>query len=175
VGKPEAVGAVASYTYKQHLPLALALAIACTHRKAVPPTPSTHLTDTVRFLSASTQSDIEAKLTAYEARSKHQFYVWITDSAHGEAYSDFTFRVFNAWGVGRERFDDGVVLFVFVKDDMRWITVGYGLEAAIPDAEAVRICRQVMRPLMQAGKHNEAVSIGVDAVIARIDAWESNR
>jgi uncharacterized protein len=76
---------------------------------------------------------LNAKLVAYHERSKHYLLVWVGDSTHKEPTNEFTLRAFNAWAIGRERYDDGVVLFVFVEDDMRWITVGYGLEAAIPD------------------------------------------
>jgi uncharacterized protein len=172
VGRAAVVEAVASFQYKQHLPLALALAIACTHRKPFPAVPTKHVTDDVAFLSSAATEVLEARLHAYEQRSKHQVYVWVTGSANGEAYPDFTFRIFNAWGIGRERFDDGVLLFIFVKDDMRWITVGYGLEAAIPDRDAVFICREVIAPKMRAGKSDLAVAAGVDAIIAKIDQWE---
>jgi uncharacterized protein len=156
------------------MPMALALSVACSHRKAIPPTPTMHVTDGQKFLSSTTVQALEEKLHLYELRSKHQIYVWITDSAHGEAYPDYTFRLFNAWGIGRERFDDGVMLFIFVKDDMRWITVGYGLEVAISDKEAVHICRDIIRPLMIDGRKDEAVTHGLDAIIAHIDAWESS-
>ena len=170
--KPEAVVVEVANSRIDKAALTLALAIACSHPKPLPPTPHRWLTDNVGLLNPKTVKRLDSALEAYEKRSKHQVFVWIGDSTKGEPYQDFTFRVFNAWGIGRENYDDGVVLWLFARDDMRWITVGYGLEAAIPDREAVRICREVMRPHIQKGRYDEAVDAGVGAIIKAIDSWE---
>jgi len=52
---------------------------------------------------------------------------------------DFTIRTAQAWRVGQKKLDNGVILFVFVKDRKLRMEVGYGLEGALPDALAARI------------------------------------
>lgn len=121
------------------------------------------------MFSPGERLSLNAKLVAYHERSKHYLLVWVGDSTHKEPWNEFALRAFNAWAIGRERYDDGVVLFVFVEDDMRWITVGYGLEAAIPDREATRICREVIKPMMHQGRTVEGIVMGVDLIIAAID------
>ena len=154
------------------IPLSLILGVACSSPRVLPPTPSKWLTDSVHYLDPKVASALDNRLEAYEKRTRHQFFVWITDSTRGEPTHQFTLRTFNAWGIGRERYDDGVLLFIFVKDDMRWITVGYGLEGAISDQEGTRICREVIAPPMRAGRHEEALASGIEAVIDLVDRWD---
>ena len=155
------------------LALASALAIACSHPKPIPKTPKRWLTDTVNYLSPKQAEAIDLQLQLYEMRTKHQVFVWIGDTTKGEPHQDFAFRVFNAWGIGREGHDDGIMLWIWTKDNMRWITVGYGLEKAMSDREAVRICREVIKPLMEAGKPDDALTFGVQAILLRLDEAEA--
>lgn len=152
----------------------LVLAVACRSSPPTPPAPTEWLTDTQKVFTSAERYSLNVKLEAYHERSKHYLLVWVGDSTHKEAYNEYALRAFNSWAIGRERYDDGVVLFVWVEDDMRWLTVGYGLERAIPDREAVRICRDVIRPMMHQGKTVEGINLGVDLIIAAIDKSEVN-
>lgn len=149
------------------------LLIACGNaRGSIPATPHRWLTDTVGYLTPEVQKAIDERLEAYEQQSKHQVFIWIGAGTNGEPHGDYCFRAFNAWGIGRAGHDDGVVLFLFVRDDMRWITVGYGLEAALSDREAVRICREIIGPMIRSGDRGGAIHAGLSAILLDIEAWE---
>jgi uncharacterized protein len=152
--------------------VAMALgALACTG-KAMPPAPTTHVTDLAHVLSPQVQSKLNTDLEAHEAQSKHQVYVWISDKPLIGSIEDFGFNTFNAWGIGRQGYDDGIAWFIFPHGDrlrMR-IQVGYGLEKALPDRECVRILREVAAPPMEAGKFDEGVMAGVTAIVTGIEA-----
>ena len=64
--------------------------------------------------------------------------------------------------------DDGLALFIMSQDHKMRIEVGYGLEAVVPDAIASRVINEVMAPRIQAGQPDEAVTAGIDALIAAI-------
>jgi len=151
---------------------AAAVAMACAKSAEVPPVPRRWATDSVGVLSDVTRERLDARLEAYQRTSKHHVLLYITRSSHGEPHRDWTYRVFNAWGIGRKGYDDGVVLFMFTEDDMRWIKVGYGLEDQLRDAECTHICRKVMRPLIQKGLYDEAAVAGVDAILAELERDE---
>lgn len=155
--------------------VALALVIAaCTgnQKRATPPMPSDWVTDSQAILSPFTRKALDERLRFYEQQTGHQVIVWISGSTNGEPHADYAIRAANAWGVGRTGKDDGVVLFVFVRDDMRWIWVGYGLEKAIQDKEASRICREVIAPKVRRGEVDGGIKDGVDAILWAIDSWE---
>ena len=152
--------------------LAIVVAACISQHRSTPPMPTDWATDLTGMLPTKAKASLDLKLKEYERTTGHQVIVWISDSTHGEPHSDFAIRAANAWGVGRQGKDDGVVLFVFTKDDMRWIWVGYGLEQAIPDKEASRICREIIAPKVRAGNLEGGIQDGIGAILWDIDGWE---
>ena len=62
-------------------------------------------------------------------------------------------RTAQSWRAGRGKLDNGVVLFVFVKDRKVRLEVGYGLEGALPDVTAHRIIDEQITPRFRAGDY----------------------
>lgn len=135
----------------------------------IPPTPVSHVTDGTGTLSQAARLELAGTLRRYERRTGHQVVVWISDTLPaGVPLETFAQATFNAWGPGSKRREDGVVLFVLVKDRRARVHVGFGLEHRIPDAEAVRIIRESIAPYTQAGLWDEGITAGVDAILEAI-------
>jgi uncharacterized protein len=134
-----------------------------------PPTPTEWVTDNVAALRQETRSSLSSRLGQYSDSFGHQVLVWIGDTTSGVPLEDFTSRAFAEWKVGRKGIDDGVVLFLFVRDRRVRIEVGYGLEDKIPDAVASRIIRETIVPRMRSGDVDGAVLGGVEAIIAQVE------
>jgi uncharacterized protein len=148
--------------------IAAALAAGCAP-SWVPPVPAEHVTDAVGLMTTDERRNLNHQLEAYEARTGHQVIVWVSETLPtGVSIERFALRAFNAWGIGRKRFDDGVALFMFIGPRKARIAVGYGLEDKIPDAEAVRIIQEEIAPHTQAGHWSEGITTGVRAIIAAI-------
>ncbi len=153
--------------------LALALALTCAHaaRAAefdVPPVPHHYLTDNAGALSDSTRSALESELHDYSAKTGHQVIVWVGESTGGVPLETWTAQTAHTWRVGRREYDDGVVLFLFMRDHKVRIEVGYGLEGDLTDADAERIIDGKIVPAMRAGNPDRAVTDGVNAILATI-------
>jgi len=149
--------------------LALIAALAAASQAPIPPSPVRHLTDTVGFLSPATAGRVDAKLDGYERATGHQILVWIGDSIGGYPLDDWAVKTFAAWKVGRKGVDDGLVLFVLAKDRKMDIEVGYGLEDRVPDARAKQIIEDTIAPLLRAGKNDDAIAAGADAILTAIE------
>ena len=78
---------------------------------------------------------------------------------------DFTIRTAQAWRAGRQKLDNGVVLFVFVADHKLRLEVGYGLEGALPDALANRIIQDEIVPRFRANDPAGGMRAGVEAIL----------
>jgi uncharacterized protein len=136
--------------------------------QAVPPAPSRWVTDTANFISPAAANALDARLQAYQQATGHQLLVYIGNSTGGVPIEDFAVRTFEAWRVGRQGIDDGLVLFIMSDDRRLRIEVGYGLEGQVPDAIASRVINEVIVPRIQAGDSDGAVTAGIDAVVSVI-------
>jgi uncharacterized protein len=149
----------------------LALAFTLVARAAdfaVPPVPHRYVTDGAGVLDDSTRSGLEAELKAYEQRTRHQVIVWIGQTTGDVPLEEWTAETAHTWKIGRKGHDDGVVLFLFIRDHHVRIEVGYGLESALPDATAAQIIDEKIVPAMKADDPNRAVADGTGAILTTI-------
>ena len=152
--------------------LLLALAAAPLLALDVPPPPSQWFTDAAGLLDASAAGALNQKLAAFEQRSGAQFLIYVFPSLEQEAMEDFTIRCAERWKVGNKKYDNGLILFVFVKERKLRIEVGYGLEPTITDAFSSRVIRDYIAPHFKDGDYAGGLNAGADAVIALIEKKE---
>ena len=135
---------------------------------AIPPRPTAYVTDTAGALSAVAAERIDQELRSYENSTQHHVIVWIGETTGDTPLEDWTIDAASAWKVGRPRYDDGAILFVFMRDHKVRIEVGYGLESALTDAAAGEIIRDTIVPRMRAGDVDGAIQAGVDRMLLTI-------
>jgi uncharacterized protein len=129
------------------------------------PTLRGHVNDLADLLPALEARRLEESLARFERETTHQVVVLTIPSTEGEAIADFSIRVFEVWRLGRKGLDNGVLLVVAPEDRAAWITTGYGLEGAIPDAVAARIVRERMAPRFREGRMAEGLRAGAEALM----------
>jgi uncharacterized protein len=126
------------------------------------------VTDLTATLDPGQQAELTARLDRLQRETGSQLAVLLVPSTAPEDIAAYALRVVDAWKLGREEFDDGVLLLV-AKDDRRMrIEVGYGLEGAIPDARARQIIDTIMAPYFRSGDFAGGIMAGTDAIIALI-------
>jgi uncharacterized protein len=152
------------------LALAVWFAPAAEAQDEVPvPRLERRVTDLTGTLTEAERSALEEKLAAFERRKGSQIAVLFVPTTGPETVEQYGIRVAEAWKLGREGVDDGV-LFLVAKDDRALrLEVGYGLEGALPDATANRIVEDIVVPQFRAGDFAGGVNLGVDAMIQVID------
>ncbi|MGZ8191255.1 MAG: TPM domain-containing protein [Methylococcaceae bacterium] len=130
---------------------------------------SRRVTDLTATLSPEQASALENKLAAFEAKKGSQIAVLIVPTTQPEDIAQFGIRVADAWKVGRENVDDGVILIV-AKDDRKFrLEVGYGLEGVIPDAVAKRVTSEIIKPYFKTGDYAGGIDAGVNQLIKLIE------
>lgn len=142
----------------------LVLAAALT----APPRPTEYVTDNAGALSSTTVQNLDNELKSYEDTTGHRVIVWIDQTTGDVPLEDFTVNAAHTWKIGRKGKDDGVVLFLFMKDRKVRIEVGYGLEPVLTDAASFHIINDVIRPKMRAGDPDAAVQDGVDQILLTV-------
>ena len=129
----------------------------------------TRVTDLTQTLSQAQQAQLEQKLAAFEAKKGSQIAVLIVPTTQPEDIAQYSIRVIDAWKLGREKSDDGLLILIAKDDKKSRIEVGYGLEGAVNDLTAHRIRTEVMRPLIRADDIFGGIDAGVDQLIKVID------
>ncbi|MEZ5573045.1 MAG: TPM domain-containing protein [Halioglobus sp.] len=126
------------------------------------------VTDLAGILDPSVQSALEQKLRSLEQQTGSQLAVLIVRSTQPEAIEQYSIRVVDAWKLGRDKIDDGVLLLVASDDRKVRIEVGYGLEGALPDARAHQIIERIIKPHFASGDFGGGLSAAADAIAAAI-------
>jgi uncharacterized protein len=134
----------------------------------LPPAPTARLNDYASLLTPAERERLEALLTERERVTGTQMAIAVFRSLEGESLEDVASALFQKWRLGRKSLDNGVLLVVFVQDRKLRLEVGYGLEAALPDAVAGQIIRDAIAPRFREQRYAAGLEAAVTAVYGRI-------
>ena len=134
--------------------------------ETLPPPPTAHFNDYAGLVPAETAQRLDEKLRDFEKQTSTQVVVAVFPELPSPSLEDFTIRTAESWKAGNKAYDNGVVLFVFVKDRKLRIETGYGLEGALPDALARRILDGEVVPRFREGDWAGGLEAGIDAILA---------
>lgn len=130
------------------------------------PNPPKLVNDFAKVLSVNESQALEAKLVAFTNATSNQIAV-VTMTSIGEYdVADYAIKLFNKWGVGDAKKDNGILLFVAVGDRKAWIVNGKGLQGVMTDARSSRIFRNVLRPAFKEGNYYGGLDAAVDEIIS---------
>ena len=129
----------------------------------------TRVTDLTQTLSQPQQAALEAKLAAFEQKKGSQIALLILPTTQPEDIAQYSIRVSDAWKLGREKVDDGLLILIATEDRKMRIEVGYGLEGPIPDLTAKRVINEVISPKFKQGDFYGGLDSGVDRLIGLVN------
>jgi uncharacterized protein len=132
--------------------------------------PAGHINDFARVLSGQAKSQLEMVAAEVKQKAGAEIAVAIVKSLDGDTVENFANILAERWGVG-DKEDRGALILLAIEDRKIRIEVGYGLEPIIPDGRAGEI-RENMRPHLQAGAYDMAITTGV-VELSRIIAQDA--
>ncbi len=130
-----------------------------------PMSPARLVNDYVGALNGTEQDELERKLVAYNDSTSTQVTLVIVKSTQPYPASDYALELGRKWGVGQKGKNNGIVLLWATDDRKIYISVGYGLEGAVPDAIAKRIVSDIIVPHFKNKMYFQGLSDGVDAIV----------
>ena len=135
--------------------------------EVIPPKPAKYFNDYAGVVSPATADQLNAQLEQFERDSYNQIVVAVFPTMQSDSsVDDYCVRVFNSWHVGQKDKNNGAVLFVFVQDHKMFLSTGYGLEGALPDATCKDIIEDVIKPHFKAQDFDGGLTAGVSAILA---------
>ena len=121
------------------------------------PQPQRLVNDLADIFSSSQEQRMESALVAFADSTSNQIAVVSVPELYGMDKAQLAFEIGEKWGVGQQKFDNGVVILVKPKvGNSRgevFIATGYGLEGLLTDAVCRRIIEQYMIPAFQANDY----------------------
>ena len=118
--------------------------------------PQGYVSDFAGVIDAQSRSELESYSRRIEQATGAQFAFVTLPSLQGEPIEDVTNDLFHAWGVGRKKEDDGLMVLLSVGDRKSRLEVGGGLGGVIPDGMA-GLMLDDMRPALRAGQYGQAM------------------
>ncbi len=151
---------------KKFLTLLLLVFLSHTaHALDVPPLRG-HVNDYAGLLSPAALQRLEVALTDFERTESTQIVVLTIPTLANEDLAGFAIKVAEAWRIGRQKVDNGVILLIAKQEHKVRIEVGRGLEGALTDLVSGRIIRGEISPRLRAGDYDGGVMAGVSAIMA---------
>jgi uncharacterized protein len=152
---------------------ALILCVASAQR-GVPPHGGEWVHDEAGILSPQGKTQLEAILKAHRDSTSTQIAVYLIPSLEGDDIDSYAFRVAEAWKLGQENKDNGVLFLLSMQEKQMRIEVGYGLEGVLTDALSSRINRNEVAPYFRQGNYEAGVQAGVIAIIKAVQGTYVN-
>lgn len=120
-----------------------------------------------QFLTAQETMALENKLTGFANEKNVQVTILITDDLLDLDPNDYVTRVFNKWGVGDQKTNQGVLVLVKPTQPRQiYIGTGYGSEEFLPDITCKQIIEKIIKPQFQAGHYYQGLDQASDAIIS---------
>ena len=157
--------------------LAAVLVLTVSASAQIPPRPSVPraVNDFAGVFSRSDAEYMNRVLVDFADSTSNRIVVVTVDDLGGIEPAMFAYEIGEQWGVGSDKFDNGVVVLVKPKTSRSsgqvYIAVGYGLEGAIPDAIAKRIVENEMIPRFRENDYTGGVAAALN-VLMRLSAGE---
>lgn len=146
----------------------LAVVLAPVKAEVQVPMLERRVTDLTGTLTENQHAGLERRLADFEAEKGSQIAVLIVPTTQPETIEQYAIRVVDAWKLGRQGVDDGILVLVALRDRTLRIEVGRGLEGVVPDAIAKRIVEDVMIPHFKQGDVYGGLSAGIDRLVGLI-------
>jgi uncharacterized membrane protein YgcG len=121
----------------------------------------------------NSELNIEELLRKYNDSTSIEIAVVTLKDISSEYESSYATKIGNCWGVGKEKYNNGIVLLVSFEGERKWaIATGKGIEQYLTDYTASSIGQENLIPNLQKGDIDEAFKSTVNAIIKHL-GWKS--
>lgn len=151
--------------------LALFLALAFTAIAQVPqrPNPPMLTNDLAGLFNRAEVMSLEQRVVAFADSTSNQIAIVIVPELYGYDKANLAYSIGEKWGVGQDKFDNGIVILVKPKignsSGEVFIATGYGLEGAVTDAFARRVIEREMIPHFRNNDYFGGINAALDVLM----------
>ena len=122
------------------------------------------IVDQAKLLTEAERGAVGQRLKELQESGRAQVGILISSGTGDEELASYSLRVAEAWQLGRNEDDRGMLILIVPSKNTARIEVGYGLEGDIPDARAAQFVRGYLLR-MQGGEAAAALQALLDGVV----------
>lgn len=132
------------------------------------PTSNFFVNDFANVLSVETEQQVmSTAITLFEETGAQVVVVTVADLS-GRDIEGYANELFQRWGIGDQRENNGVLILIAIEERLSRIEVGYGLEGALNDAKTGRIQDEYMIAHFQKNDYDSGVLGGLSKITEEI-------
>lgn len=138
---------------------------------AIPaPTPQIFVHDFAEVLTPYTRDYIVSRGIALSEFSDAQVVVTTVNFTDGMSTEDFATAMYNQWGIGSDRADNGLLLLLVIQQDDYFIARGDGMSASITDGTLDMILFNYLEPHFDTGNFDQGVMAAFTQIMDRVES-----
>lgn len=135
--------------------------------KSVPSKPGTIVNDYAGILTRAQNDTLEEKLRSWDRDSSStQISIVIEKSLDGADLWTYCQELFNTWGIGQAKKNNGVLVYVALDDKRIRIHTGRGAEQFLGDARSSQLIEEILQPAFRNGDYYGGLDRLTDRIIA---------
>ena len=133
------------------------------------PKPTHYVEDHANVISAQHEHALNGILQELEQKTTVQYIILTINTTKGEPINQLSLRLaHDQWHLGHKGKDNGFLFVIAIKDHKYFFAPGYGLEGIVPDVICSRTGRNILRPMLKAGRISEGIYLANMDIIKRI-------
>lgn len=133
------------------------------------PVPATAVNDFANIFTPQEYNLLEKRLVDFGDTTSNRVVIVTVNDLGGMDPAFYALSIGEKWGVGDEKFNNGVVILIKPKTEdsggQIYISVGYGLEGALPDVTAKMIIENEIIPNFKQGEIFAGVEAALDVML----------
>ncbi len=126
--------------------------------------PTGYVNDFAGVLSENTRAQLAEMCRQADEKAAAQVAVVTVKTTGGEDIFNYSVELYQKWGIGQKGKDRGVLILLAIDDRKYYTTVGYGLEAILPDGKVGGFGREAV-PYLKKGDYDGAAKLLASRVI----------
>lgn len=132
------------------------------------PTEAFFVNDFADLMTEQDEIKICEQGEALQEKTSAQAVVVTLESLDGKEISEYATDISNEWGIGDGDKDNGVVVLISEEDEEIYISIGDGLEGALPDSKTGRIIDNYAMPHLSSGDYSIALASVYNAIVNEV-------
>lgn len=123
------------------------------------------ISDTANLLSPQTEAKLDLNISSLEKNKGTEIAIVTVLETAPVSPKEFATALFNYWGIGKKRQNNGVLFLISLNDRRVEIETGYGIEKVLSNEEVSKIIACDIIPFFERGNFDRGTLIGTESII----------